>query len=170
MKKIIAFFAAIAFCARASAFDLLENVGDLLQFAVPAYALGMTMNEADWQGSRQFGYSYGATMATTYVLKHIIRERRPNKVNYQSFPSGHTASAFSGATFIHRRYGFRRAIVPYVLAGLTGISRVESRWHYMDDILAAAAIAGIYSYFLADYNVRVSPTDGGARLDFNIKF
>lgn len=172
MKKIVVFFTVIGVIARANAADWLERTGDILQFAVPAYAFGMTMHEADWDGAWRFGGAYGATILTSTALKQIVFKERPNKVNSDSFPSGHTASAFSGATFIHRRYGWRRAVVPYVLASITGISRVSSRWHDVSDVLAGATIAGLYSWILADkrWPVIFSAGTDGARLDFHARF
>lgn len=41
-------------------------------------------------------------------------------------PSGHTSAAFQGDAFIHKRYGFDYAIVPYMGAIFTGYSRVHA--------------------------------------------
>jgi len=105
----------------------------------------------------EFYKSYGSTIATTYTLKHIVREKRPNSDDKDSFPSNHTSSAFSGATFIHQKYGLKYAILPYISATYVGYSRVHSNNHYTKDVIAGALI-GIASswYFVTPYkNIKI---------------
>ncbi len=87
----------------------------------------------------------------------------------------HTASAFSGAAFIHKRYGIKRAILPYLAAGFTGFSRVQAKKHHIHDVIAGAAIGEITGYFLTSKlgtntqtNVQASPE--GIKFNFNTKF
>ena len=76
-----------------------EKIGDILQIAIPLAGYGTTLYLDDKEGQYQFYKSYGTTLATTYALKYTIRAERPNSDSEDSFPSGHTSSAFSGATF-----------------------------------------------------------------------
>jgi hypothetical protein len=55
-------------------------------------------------------------------------------------------SAFAGAAFIDSRYGKAVGIPSYVLAVFTGYSRVQSNWHYQDDVLAGASIGMLYAW------------------------
>ncbi|MDR3273916.1 MAG: phosphatase PAP2 family protein [Puniceicoccales bacterium] len=117
----------------------LQKVGDVLQFVVPAYAFGLAMREETNEGVKQFGCSLASSQATVHVLKKVTNQKRPcfregDKRN--SFPSGHTSSAFLGATFIHRRYGFNQAIIPYGAAILTGVSRVQAKKRHVRDVVA----------------------------------
>src|SRR5260221_5972728 len=75
-------------CANSFASDGLVLAGDVLQFALPAGAGGMTLGLRDWPGSLQLIESEGLTLATTYALKYGLDTRRPNGGNL-SFPSGH---------------------------------------------------------------------------------
>lgn len=136
--------------ATAGAGDTLEKWGDLMQVMVPAYALGMAVNEEDWAGTRQFVYSFGATEAAVYGLKYTIKSERPNKADNHSFPSGHTAAAFSGASFIHKRYGIKRAIIPYLMSGFTGYSRIVANKHHWRDVIAGAMISSALSWIIVD--------------------
>ena len=147
-----------------------EQIGDYFQVLVPAYAFGMAMNEDGWDGVKQFVYSYGATTAAVYGLKYTVHERRPNKANNHSFPSGHTASAMSGATFIHKRYGLNRAIIPYLMTGFTAFARVDANKHWWWDTLAGAGIAGLITWNMVDRyeNVSVTANPNGVRV--NVKF
>ncbi len=137
-----------------------ETLGDILAVALPLGAYGTTLYNQDKEGQSQFYKSYGATIATAVALKYTIKEERPDKSNNRSFPSGHTASAFAGASFIHQHYGFKYAIVPYILATYTGYSRVHSNKHFTRDVFAGATIATLSSwYFVEPYkNLKISPT------------
>ncbi|HHD79408.1 MAG TPA: phosphatase PAP2 family protein [Epsilonproteobacteria bacterium] len=89
-----------------------------------------------------------------------------------SFPSGHTSSAFSGATFIHKRYGLKYAIVPYLGAIYTGYSRVHSNRHYTRDVVAGALIGVVSSwYFTSPWkNVEISPEVGADYKGVQVKY
>ena len=129
---------------------VLEESGDILQLALPATGALISILKKDCEGTKQLAISYGTTIALTYALKHTIRKQRPEGRNrFDSFPSGHTSSAFSGASFIQRRYGWGYGIPAYVLASIVGISRMEAPDEYHDgwDVLAGAAI-GIGSTYL----------------------
>lgn len=62
---------------------------------------------------------------------------------YDSFPSGHTAMAFSLARVLARRYPDRSRLF-YLAAGLVGLSRVYLQRHYPGDV-AAGALFGLYA-------------------------
>lgn len=141
---------ALSYQNDACAKKTVEKIGDYMQVIVPAYAFGMAMNEEDWDGAKDFAYSFGAMEASVYGLKYVVKERRPNKADNRSFPSGHTASAFSGASFIHKRYGIKRAVVPYLMSGFTAYSRIAANKHYWWDALAGAAIATGLSFAIVD--------------------
>lgn len=162
-KFCIIFSACTLFLATDAYADkkTIAKIGDYTQIAVPVYAFGMAMNEPGWEGAKQFAYSFGAMEATVYGLKYTIKERRPNRADNRSFPSGHTAAAFSGATFIHQRYGLKQAIIPYALAGYTGFSRIVANKHYWWDTIAGATISGLITWMIVDRydgtQVSVSP-------------
>lgn len=129
---------------------LLEETGDVLQIALPASGALISILKKDYEGTKKLAFSYGTTLAITYALKGIIDKQRPGGRNrFDSFPSGHTSSAFSGASFIQRRYGWGYGAPAYLLAGLVGLSRVKGINHYHDgwDVLAGAII-GIGSTYI----------------------
>jgi hypothetical protein len=89
-------------------------------------------------------------------VKYSVQRLRPDESAYNSFPSGHTATAFMTATMLHKEYEGRSpwfSIGGYTLATLTGVSRVLNNRHWLTDVLAGAAI-GIGSvhlgYFITD--------------------
>lgn len=136
-----------------------EEIGDVLQILIPATAYATTLYLDDDEGEIEFYKAYGSTLLSTYTLKYTVQEKRPDSDARNSFPSGHTASAFSGASFIHARYGFKYAIIPYLAATYTGYSRVESNRHYTHDVIAGAALASFCSwYFTSEYkNLTITP-------------
>lgn len=128
--------------------DGIRTAGDMLQVAIPTVALGMTLNEPDRTGTKQWFESFITTTIVTQTLKHSIDRERPNGGDL-SFPSGHTSSAFQGAAFIHRRYGDEYMIPAYLLASFVGYSRVHAGVHYWSDVIAGAAVGIISSYYWA---------------------
>lgn len=93
-------------------------------------------------------------------LKYTVKEKRPDNTSNNSFPSGHTATAFMCATILHKEYGNISpwySIGGYTLAGLTGVTRQLNNRHWISDVLTGAGI-GILSadlgYFLSDLLMR----------------
>ena len=129
---------------------VLEDTGDILQLALPTIAGLTTIIKKDWEGTKQFALSYGTSFIVTHSLKKIIRKERPeDRKLFDAFPSGHTTSAFSGATFIQRRYGWNYGKLAYLGATIVGVSRMEGPdgWHDHWDVLAGAVV-GIGSTYL----------------------
>jgi membrane-associated phospholipid phosphatase len=153
---------------------IIENLGDILMAGVPAYALGLSVMEPDWTGTIQLLESYAAAQISTSGLQKLVKEPRPNG-GKNGFPSGHATAAFSGAMFIHKRYGLRQAAVPYAMAAFVGYSRVESRWHYWHDVVGGMAVSALWTWLLVGRkndapSVMVSADSTGARLDFFTRF
>lgn len=100
----------------------------------------------DWPGPglngstrHDFLVSFLRMEVTTYGLKYAIDAERPNGGG-QSFPSGHTASAFMGAEFIRKEFGWGWGVPAYAAAGWVGYTRVQSHNHYWRDVLGGALI------------------------------
>ncbi len=138
----------------------LEKSGDIIHLLLPATAFGATLViEDDYQGSWQLIKSGVVSRLTVEGLKFAVDKDRPDNSGDDSFPSGHTADSFAAATFIQQRYGWQWAIPAYLGATFVGYSRVESDKHYIEDVLAGAAI-GIISglYFTEPYSgVTITP-------------
>ncbi|MGY3892912.1 phosphatase PAP2 family protein [Aeromonas enterica] len=144
-KSILCAAVLCGFSGTVYASSTFETYGDIGQFAIPAIAAGISWYQDDYEGLKQFGYSFLSTTATVEVLKHTVDATRPNGGS-KSFPSGHTAWAFSGASYLQMRYGWSYGLPAYVAAGAVGWSRVESDNHYWRDVIASAVIATGFSY------------------------
>ncbi len=141
-------FWLLAICAPVQAgSDSLETTGDILQILIPAAALGKTYFDDDQEGRLQFWKSAGTTFGVVHGTKALAGKLRPSRANTSSFPSGHTASAFTGAAFLHHRYGLAWGAPAYALAGVVGYSRIDADAHYADDVLAGANVAILSSLF-----------------------
>lgn len=84
---------------------------------------------------------------TVSILKHSVGSLRPDGSAYNSFPSGHTATAFAAAEFLHQEFKDSNLLISYsgyLAASTTGALRMSNDKHYLSDVLAGAGI-GILS-------------------------
>jgi len=176
MKKYVAIL-LITFLLSGNVFagenKAITKAGDIGQILIPVTALGTTLIKKDWEGTKQFCYSFGAANAVSGILKYTIDAKRPNGKDH-SFPSGHTTAAFAGASFIHMRYGWTWGVPAYAYAGLVGYSRVQSKNHYWRDVLAGAGI-GITSNLIftrryEDKEIALVPIDNGGMITYKKRF
>lgn len=126
------------------------------QYAPAVIVYGL--NAADIKGKHNFRditviYAMSQLIAAGFVvpLKHLVREERPDGSNTQSFPSGHTTTAFSSAQFMFREYkdtNFWLSISGYSFAAFTGLYRTLNDKHWVGDVVAGAGF-GILSTELA---------------------
>jgi membrane-associated phospholipid phosphatase len=90
---------------------------------------------------------------TALILKGLIREQRPNKTDWHSFPSGHSTTAFAFASVISAEHGFW----PYglgatLLATLTAVSRLNDNMHHERDVMAGATIGTAFGLGVSYFN------------------
>ena len=131
--------------------------GDIMVALIPTATIGKIAYERDGKGALEFTASIATTMAATFILKYSIDAERPNGENNRSFPSGHTSSAFSSATFLQIRYGWEYGVPAYAAATFVAWSRVYSDHHYTRDVITGAAIGAVSSYiFTTAYKGDVS--------------
>ena len=144
---------AWTFTTTALAGGAVQPSGDVLQFALPALAIGATIghrNEDDgrlWdrQGTLQFAESAAVTLGVTYALKYGLNTTRPNGGGH-SMPSGHSSISFSSAEFLRKRYGWEWGVPAYAAASWVAYSRVESKQHHPEDVIVGAGIGILSSY------------------------
>ena len=126
--------------------DALDDVAQHVPMAtvVVLHACGVDGRSAGWgRLALSAGAAYVLSAATTYSLKHLVDERRPDHSDRRAFPSGHATMAFAGATAMRHEYGHLSPWVTvggYTLAALTAADRVRLDRHYVHDVLAGAAI------------------------------
>ncbi len=77
------------------------------------------------------------------ILKLTSHEQRPDSSSFNSFPSGHTATAFMGAEFLFQELKTRSiwyGISGYLIAAGTGYFRMYNNRHWLTDVAAGAGI------------------------------
>lgn len=116
----------------------------------------------------------------TWILKVSFGRARPCQdkkgffgpnLTYHSFPSGHTSTIFALATVLGERYRIEK--FTYLLATLTGISRIILRKHYPSDVLAGALIgylAGREVLRSSEERLLISPAPGGWKLSLEMRW
>ena len=150
------------------------KLGTGVAIALPVIAGGITLAKEDWKGAAQLTVDTIATVGIAYGLKHVIREQRPDKSDFQSMPSDTSALAFAPAQFLWDRYGWQYGVPAYAAATFVAWSRVDSQKHHWYDVAASAGLAfGVSNIFTTRYQppglrYGVTPTDGGlyAALDY----
>lgn len=139
-----------------------SGVDDYLQFLGPVATVGLKLSgyegRSDWP--RLFAsaaMSYGIMAALVNGIKYTAKEMRPDGTSANSWPSGHTATAFVGATMLHKEYGLTRSpwfsVLGYGTATATGVMRVLNNRHWISDVLSGAGIgilSGELAYALSD--------------------
>jgi PAP2 superfamily len=76
-------------------------------------------------------------------IKIATKRERPDGSNRHSFPSGHAAVTFAGATVIERHAGWRRSLLGYGVASYVAASRLHDNRHYLSDVVFGAAVGSI---------------------------
>ncbi|WP_115461678.1 phosphatase PAP2 family protein [Winogradskyella aurantiaca] len=119
-------------------------------------AFGVNSKHKTWRKTTTMATSLALNLIVIQTLKYTIAEPRPDGSANNSFPSGHTATAFMGAHIFHKEYGERSpyySIGAYILAAITGVFRQLNNRHWSSDVLVGAGL-GIslteLAYFLND--------------------
>lgn len=167
---------AVLFGATAATWNDRENIRDLrnryiptfkasyddyLQYAPAAVVYGLQIAGVKGRNNiKRATLSHLSSLAIMGIvvntLKRTTKIQRPDESANNSFPSGHTAMAFTNASFLHKEYGVVNtaySIGGYSAATLTGLGRNLNNRHWVSDVLAGAGI-GILStelgYFFID--------------------
>ncbi len=129
--------------------------------------------------------SYAGTMVSAYgvrtVLKQVIHKPRPyvgqidrpadTSEDYESFPSGHSIMAFSAAAYTQTMQLLfypdsttMKAVsaTTWILAATTATLRVISGNHYLEDVLAGAAIGSAIGFLGPYLTYRLLQRDSNA--------
>ena len=142
--------------------DFKTGIDDYTQFFGPVMTVGLKLGgyegRSDWgRLLASAGMSYAIMAGFVNGIKYTAKEMRPDGSSANSWPSGHTATSFVGATILHKEYGLTRSpwfsIAGYGVATATGIMRVLNNRHWISDVMSGAGI-GIMStelgYALSD--------------------
>ena len=123
--------------------DFHYSVDDYLQYSPAAVLLGLKV--AGYESRTSWGrmavsdaFSVAVMAAAVNGIKYSVARMRPDGSSRNSFPSGHTATAFMLAAMLHEEYGWRSpwfSFGGYAVASFTGVSRILNNRHWTSDIL-----------------------------------
>lgn len=161
--SVILLLVAVASQALAATQNADDHIASFTSASVgPFVALGelslLTDGSAGKQEAFQGAKALLATGLFTEALKYAVREKRPTGTSLSSFPSGHTSEAFAMATVLGE-YKPKYKLMAYGAATAIGWSRVETRAHFAQDVVAG----GLLGYYVAKHftNEHIVPTGNG---------
>jgi hypothetical protein len=143
--------------------DFKTSIDDYSQFFGPVMTTGLKIagveGRSDWgRYLASTALSYGIMAGFVNSIKYTAKEMRPDGSTANSWPSGHTATAFVGATILHKEYGLTRSpwysVAGYGVATATGVMRVLNNRHWVSDVLSGAGIgimSGELAYAISDW-------------------
>lgn len=132
--------------------DFSTKADDFLQLAPHAAVFGLDWigikSKHDFRDKVGLMFTGGVIMlGTVTALKSATHQLRPDGSADNSFPSGHTANAFFGATVLAKEYADKSILIAiggYSVATATGALRILNNRHWASDVLVGAGI-GIIS-------------------------
>lgn len=142
--------------------DFSNRLDDYLQYAPALGVIGLNISgQKGRNGWKRQTFNWGGSMlimgALVNSVKYTSKVMRPDGTSRNSFPSGHTATAFMNATFLHKEYGHVNplySVAGYASSSYVGASRSLNNRHWISDILVGAAIGIIsteLSYAIIDH-------------------
>jgi membrane-associated phospholipid phosphatase len=122
----------------------LGNTPEQVALSIGTYAYGRVFSEPKVS---HLGMDLLQAQLLTEMLVEPIKfatyRLRPDGSDHQSFPSGHAAITFAGATVIERHLGWRKSILGYTIASYVAASRLHDNRHYLSDVVFGAAVGSI---------------------------
>lgn len=94
--------------------------------------------------------SYATFGVINYAAKTAFGEKRPDSNARNSFPSGHTGTAFMGAEFLRREYWHKSKWIGaagYAVAISVGYLRIRNDRHWINDVVGGAALGYLSTTF-----------------------
>ena len=135
-----------------------HNVDDFMQYSPIAVmyladATGFEAANHPWDQTKYLLITQASMGIIVGSMKYIFNVERPDGTDH-SFPSGHTAFAFGGASVLHHEFKDSNEIIAnagYLLAGMTGVFRMSNDRHWVSDVFFGAGISMFISNIVYHY-------------------
>ena len=131
------------------------SIDNYMQYAPAALTLGLGL--CGVKGQHAFKdraiimmMSYATMAIVVNAAKYTFKEKRPDSSSRNSFPSGHTATAFVGAEMLYQEYRTTHPWIGYTAYGLSAAVaylRMHNDRHWANDVLAGAAVGMLSTKF-----------------------
>ncbi|MDQ2752765.1 MAG: phosphatase PAP2 family protein [Bacteroidota bacterium] len=135
------------------------SLDNYLQFAPMAagyVALYNNKEHSFWKYTEKVVVTEVVVTALVQAVKHIAKVPRPDDGSPTSFPSGHTAQAFAGATIFSDEFAQHNVWLTasaYASATAVGVLRILNNRHWASDVIAGAGF-GMASAKLSEWIVQ----------------
>jgi len=108
--------------------------------AIAVYVLGKSLDNSPLAAvGADLVRAQIVTQAITQGVKYGVQRTRPDGTA-RSFPSGHSSTMFATVAVLHRYFGWKVGGPGYGLAVYVAASRLQSRKHYLSDVVFGATI------------------------------
>ncbi len=123
-----------------SADDYIVYAPGLLMLGLDLFHVKSTSNFANQAALT--GKSVILSLAVVNILKYSTQVMRPDNTSENSFPSGHTAFAFTLAEVLHQEFKDKPLvfITGYTIATTVGAMRILNNRHWFTDVMVGAGI------------------------------
>lgn len=142
-------------------FDPMITTGEVIALPTSLMAAGyIRHDQREVSTALMAAEAYGDSAIVDLAIKAVTRRQRPSDIPLgkpftntffnggkspfkgSSFPSGHSAAAFSVATVVANRYSRKRwvPLLAYTLATAISASRVSENAHFTSDVFLGAAL------------------------------
>ena len=129
--------------------DFKTGIDDYTQFFGPALTVGLKLGGYEGRSDcprllASAAMSYGLMAILVNGIKYTAKEMRPDGSTANSWPSGHTATSFTGAELIRIEYGPEAGGCAYAVAAGIAFMRLYNDRHWLNDVVGGAGF-GILS-------------------------
>lgn len=141
-----------------------------LALSLGAYAYGRIFDEPKVS---HLGMDLLRAQAITEMLvepiKYATQRTRPDRSDDLSFPSGHAAITFAGATVLERHLGWKKSAIAYIVAAYVASARMHDNVHYLSDVIFGSALGTIAGRAVTEHGRETwtlvpAPVPGGAAI------
>ncbi len=135
------------------------SLDNYLQFAPMAAGYAYLINNKEhsfWKYTEKVVVTEVVVTVLVQSVKHITKVHRPDDDSPTSFPSGHTAQAFAGATIFSDEFAQHNVwltATAYASATAVGALRILNNRHWASDVIAGAGF-GMASAKLSEWIVQ----------------
>lgn len=127
--------------------DTQTHIDDYMQYIPLAERylfdlIGVKHQNSTFDQTKYMVISQLFSISLVTVLKHTTKAQRPVGEK-TSFPSGHTANAFTGATILYHEFKETNSLLAYsgfAFATTTGVLRMTNDANWLPDVLVGAGI------------------------------